>query len=104
MEGDEIFIAVVSAVVVAVGSSNTSIAQMPALSLRDNRWIGLTRVSVTLAMTWILVVLLNFADPSVAGIYVWFYLLMGYAAVKGVGTLGARLFGVRFRPRCLRTA
>ena len=97
MEGDEIFIAVVSAAVAAWGSSASTISRMPTMALRHTRWIGLTRLATAAAMAWILVVLLNYADPSVIGIYVWFYLLMGYAVVKGIAALGARLFGVRFR-------
>jgi len=97
MDGDEIFVALISAVVAVVGSSTTTTAQMPALSLRKSRWIGVTRLATTTAMIWILVVLSKYADPSVKGIYVWFYLLMGYAVVKGFGTLGARGFGIRFR-------
>ena len=97
MGGDEIVIAIVCAVVALVGSDRTSVARMPGLYLRDARWVGLTRLAVAAAMGWVLVVLLNYADPSVKGIYVWFYLLMGYAVVRGVGTLGLRFFGVRLR-------
>jgi hypothetical protein len=97
MDPDEIFIAVVSLGLALTGLQLNSTHRMHRLFFRDTRWIGLTRLATGAAMLWILFVLLKFADPSVAGIYVWFYLLMGYAVVKTIAPLGAWLFGVRFR-------
>jgi hypothetical protein len=97
MDPDEIFVAIVCAVLALVGMAGTSTSRLPALSLRDLWGLGLTRLATAAAMVWILVVLLEFADPSVKGIYFWFYLLMGFAAVKVFGALGAQMFGVRFR-------
>ncbi|HXV85116.1 MAG TPA: hypothetical protein VD793_00375 [Gemmatimonadales bacterium] len=50
-----------------------------------------------LAVAWIGYVLWRHADPSVRGIYVWFYLVMGYAAVKIFGQSVAQVFGARVR-------
>jgi hypothetical protein len=48
-----------------------------------------------LSMAWIGFVLWRYADPSVTGIYVVFYLVMGYAVVKLFGQLTATLYGAR---------
>jgi hypothetical protein len=48
-------------------------------------------------MAWIGTVLAFFADPSIVGIYVWFYVVMGYAAIKVFGQLGGRMFGISMR-------
>jgi hypothetical protein len=97
MGPDEIFVAVVCVVLIGAGLQVNSTARMPALYFRSAHGIALTRFATVAAMIWILVVLLNFADPSVTGIYVWFYLLMGYAVVTAIAPAGAHLLGARFR-------
>jgi hypothetical protein len=98
MDPDEIFVAVVSLLALGAGVQSTSTARLHRLYLRRAAaGIGLNRLATVLAMGWLLVVLMHFADPSVRGSYVWFYLLIGCAVVKTAGPLGARLFGVRFR-------
>ena len=67
------------------------------LYLRGNPGPGIVRLGVLLSMAWIGFVLWRYADPSVTGIYVVFYLVMGYAVVKIFGQLGASLFGARSR-------
>jgi hypothetical protein len=67
------------------------------LYLRGNPAPGIVRLSVLLSMAWIGFVLWRYADPSVTGIYVVFYLVMGYAVVKLFGQLAAALFGARSR-------
>lgn len=97
MDPDEIFVGAISLVIAIVGLSMTSTSRMPRLYFRNAWGLGLNRLATFAGMLWILFVLLKYADPSVQGIYVWFYLVMGYAAVKTVSVLGARMFGVRFR-------
>jgi len=67
------------------------------LYLRGNPAPGIVRLGVWLSMGWIGFVLWRYADPSVTGIYVVFYLVMGYAVVKLFGQLTATLFGARNR-------
>lgn len=67
------------------------------LYLRSNPAPGIVRLGVFLSMGWIGFVLWRYADPSVTGIYVVFYLVMGYAAVKVFGQLAASLYGARTR-------
>jgi hypothetical protein len=55
------------------------------------------RFAVILAMAWIAWVLWRYADPSVVGIYVVFYLVMGFAAVKLLGQTVAAAYGARTR-------
>ncbi|HVS15436.1 MAG TPA: hypothetical protein VMV46_16030 [Thermoanaerobaculia bacterium] len=57
----------------------------------------MVRLAVILAMGWIAYVLWRHADPSVVGIYVVFYLVMGYAAVKVLGQTVAAAYGARTR-------
>jgi hypothetical protein len=79
------------------GMGITSVAWLHRLYFRGNPAPGIVRVGVLLAMGWILYVLLNHADPSVTGVYVFFYLVLGYAAVKLAGQAGAGMFGLRMR-------
>lgn len=67
------------------------------LYLRGNPAPGIVRLGVWLSMAWIGFVLWRYADPSVTGVYVVFYLIMGYAVVKLFGQLTATLYGARTR-------
>lgn len=67
------------------------------LYFRDNPGPGITRLGVLLAMGWIALVLWRWADPSVTGFYVLFYLVMGYAVVKLFGQTVAAAVGARTR-------
>jgi hypothetical protein len=67
------------------------------LHFRDNPAPGIVRASVLLAMVWIAYVLRYHADPSVTGIYVLMYLVMGYAAIKLCGQTMALAYGARTR-------
>jgi hypothetical protein len=67
------------------------------LYLRDNPGPGILRLGVILAMGWIAFVLWRYADASVTGIYVLFYLVLGYAVVKVFGQRAASLYGARIR-------
>jgi hypothetical protein len=94
---DEIFVFFVSALLALTGTAQTSTANLHALHFRNNPGIGLVKIAGWLAMTWIALVLWRYADPSVTGIYIGFYLLMGLAVVKTFGPGASALFGVRFR-------
>lgn len=96
MDSDEIIVFVVSALVATGGMAANSTSRMPALYFRNASTVGLVRLATALAMVWILVVLLRYADPGVTGIYVLFYLVMGYAVVKSVAPSAAGWFGARF--------
>ncbi len=50
MEGDEIFVTLISAVVAVLGVNHTSTTRMPALALRDVRWVGLNRLATLTVM------------------------------------------------------
>jgi hypothetical protein len=97
MDPDEWFVLAVGIAVASGGIAANSTARMPALYFRDAAGAGLVRLATWLAMLWILVVLLRFADPSVTGIYVGFYLVLGYAVVKALAPAAAGWFGARFR-------
>jgi hypothetical protein len=93
----EVMILLLCAVLGAVGMGLTTTAGLHALHFRGNPAPGIVRVGVLLALLWIFYVLLRHADPSVTGVYVLFYLVMGYAAVKLCGQAMAGAYGLRTR-------
>jgi hypothetical protein len=87
----------VSTVVAVATAAATRTETFHRLYLRHNPAPGIVRLGVFLSMGWIGFVLWRYADPSVRGIYVVFYLVMGYAAVKLFGQLAASRYGARTR-------
>lgn len=97
MGEDEIFVFAGSFVLAVVGMAVNSTAGLHRLYFRNNPAPGVVRLGVLLAMAWIAYVLEYHADPSVTGVYVVFYLLMGYALVKFCGQFMAAGLGFRTR-------
>jgi hypothetical protein len=97
MSESEVFVFIFSAILGVVGMGVHSNAMLPGLYFRNNPAPGIVRLGVILSMAWIAFVLWRYADPSVVGIYVVFYLVMGYAAVKMFGQTAANMYGVRAR-------
>lgn len=97
MSEDEVFVFIVSLIAAAAGTGISSTARLHHLYFRGNPGPGVVRLGVLGAMAWIVFVLGCYADPSVTGIYVVFYLVMGYAVVKCFGQGGAALLGLRTR-------
>jgi hypothetical protein len=97
MDEDEVFVFVFSLALAVVGMVVNSTAFLHRLYFRDNPAPGIVRLGVVLAMGWIGYVLWNHADPSVTGIYVPFYLVIGYACVKLCGQSAAGGLGFRTR-------
>lgn len=65
------------------------------LFLRNNPAAAIPLLSVAAAMTWITFVLGKYADPSVVGVYLFFYWIMGLAVVLGPGFWITALYGIR---------
>ena len=65
--------------------------------LRHNPYPGLTRFGLIGAMLFTLYVLVTFADASVTGIYILFYLLLGYALTAWAGVFALGQVGVRYQ-------
>jgi hypothetical protein len=97
MSESEVFVFILSVVLAFVGIGVNSTAQLPDLYFRRNPAPGIVRVGVLLSLLWIGFVLWRYADPSVAGIYNLFYLVMGFAVVKLFGQSAATAYGVRTR-------
>jgi hypothetical protein len=97
MDDSESYVFIISALAAAATAVVTRVAPLHGLFLRRNAGVGLARLAVAASMAWIAFVIWQFADPSVRGIYVVFYLVMGYAITKLFGQLGAGLFGARLR-------
>jgi hypothetical protein len=88
---------VVSGAVAIATAAATRTDMFHRLYLRRNAAPGIVRLGVFLSMGWIGFVLWRYADPSVTGIYVVLYLVMGYAVVKLFGQLAPTLYGARTR-------
>jgi hypothetical protein len=93
----EVMVMVVASVVAIATAVATHTGGFHRLYLRHNPAPGIVRLAVLLSMGWIGFVLWRYADPSVTGIYVVFYLVMGYAVVKLFGQLAATRYGARNR-------
>lgn len=97
MSESEVMMFLLSIVLVAVGVGVNRTGPLHRLYFHGNPGPGIVRLGVILAMGWILYVLLNHADPSVTGVYVVFYLVMGFAVVKMLGQTVPRAWGLRTR-------
>ncbi|OGU04636.1 MAG: hypothetical protein A2W29_05760 [Gemmatimonadetes bacterium RBG_16_66_8] len=97
MDDSEVFVFVLSFVAAGIGVVVNRTGALHGLYFRGNPGPGLVRLGVLLAMVWIAFVIWRHADPSVTGVYVWFYLVMGYAAVKLLGQTTPAAFGARMR-------
>ncbi|HUF79430.1 MAG TPA: hypothetical protein VMR44_10995 [Thermoanaerobaculia bacterium] len=97
MDESEGCVFVASLITAAVAVAVTFTGALHRLFRRGNAALGAVRLGVALAMAWIALVLWRWADPSVTGFYVLFYLVMGYAVVKLFGQLGAAAWGARVR-------
>jgi hypothetical protein len=97
MDEGEVMVLVISIVAGLFGVGVSATAALHPLYFRGNPAPGIVRLGVLGAMAWIAYVIWNHADPSVAGIYVAFYLVVGYAAVKLFGQSIAHAFGFRTR-------
>jgi hypothetical protein len=97
MDEDEVVIFFLSLALAGGGMAVNSLAGLHPLYFRHNPAPGIVRLGVMAAMGWIAYVLWFQADPSVTGIYVLFYLVIGYAAVKLFGQATATALGFRTR-------
>ncbi len=95
MSGDE--------VVFLVGSIILTLLCLPTvlgwlkhrLFLRNNPAAAVPLLSVVAAMGWITFVLSYYADPSVTGVYLFFYWILGLAVVLGPGFWTPYFYGIR---------
>jgi len=97
MDESEVLVLILSAALAVVGIVVNRTGGLHGLYFRDNPGPGIVRLGIFLAMGWIALVLWLWADPSVTGIYVLFYLVMGYAVVKLFGQSVVGWVGIRTR-------
>ena len=97
MSESEGFVLLFSVILGVAGAVINRTGALHPLYFRDNPGPGIIRLAVLLAMAWIGYVLWRHADPSVVGIYVVFYLVMGYGVVKMFGQTVAMAYGARTR-------
>jgi hypothetical protein len=97
VDESEVFIFSLSIAMAVIGLAVNRLNGLHALFFRRNPGPGIARLGLLLALGWILYVLLYHADPSVTGIYVVMYLVMGYAFVKLLGQTVPAAYGARLR-------
>lgn len=97
MEADEIFVAFFALVIALMSMGANATSWLPPLYFRNNPGVGLVRLSIVAGMLWSAFVLFKFADESVTGIYIAFYLLLAFAAIKAFGQTAPRIFRINFR-------
>ncbi|GEM_PF-623341 len=97
MDESEVMILIFAGMVTVGAWIATAQAAMHRLYFRGNPGPGMVRAAVLASLFWIWLVCLVWADDSVRGVYVLFYLVLGYAAVKLFGHAGSRVTGLRYR-------
>jgi predicted membrane channel-forming protein YqfA (hemolysin III family) len=97
MEEDELVIGVLAAIAVLLAGSYIAGGRLHRLYLRNNPAAGLPRLAVLASLGWLGIVLKWFADPSIVGIYVVFYGVLGLAATLSIGLLVPKIYGIRLR-------
>jgi hypothetical protein len=95
---DENLILWVCVVAGLMAAATLSSSRLHDLFTRGNRGIGLHRAAVLATLAWTGYVIAFHGDESIRGIYVLFYLVLAYAAVKGFGQLlGPSALGLNVR-------
>lgn len=97
MSDDEVLVLVVAGIAGVAGAVATRASSLPTVYTQGNPGLGLMRLSVAAAIAWTAYVIQYHGDPSIKGVYVFFYLVMAYGVTKIFGQIGAQLYGIRLR-------
>lgn len=98
MSDDEFMILLFSLAAAFAGAITLAASRLHGFHTHANAGIGLHRVVVVLTLLWTIWVIHYHGDPSITGIYVFFYLVMAYAVVKVFGQLlGPKALGFDVR-------
>jgi len=95
LEDDEIFIVLVAVVTAILVAPSVLGWNYHRLFRRENPAAALPTLAMGASLGWLGFVLRFYADPSVAGIYVFFYLAIGLAIVAVAGFLTPNIYGIR---------
>jgi hypothetical protein len=101
MDESEVFILWMGFFVAMAGVGLTFTAPMHRIYFRGNPGPGLVRAALILSVAWVWLVCMVWADESVQGVYIPFYMALGYAATKLFGHAGSRWIGFRYRVEVL---
>jgi hypothetical protein len=88
---------IISLIVSLITCFHTRTGSLHKHFVENNPGIGLLRLSVFTSMVWIVLVINIWADPSIRGFYVVFYLVIGYSVVKTFGQQVMHLMGISLR-------
>jgi hypothetical protein len=95
---DEFMILLFSLAAAVAGAFTLAVSRLHGFHTHGNAGIGLHRVAVLLTLLWAAWVIRYHGDPSITGVYVFFYLVMAYAVVKVFGQLlGPKALGFDVR-------
>lgn len=98
MGEDEVAVMVISVIAGLVGAAMTRVSSMPTHFTARNPGIGMVRLAVLAGVLWTAYVIQFHGDPSIEGVYVFFYLVMAYAVLKVFGqAFGASLYGLNLQ-------
>lgn len=97
MDESEIFLLWMGFFAAMLGAWLTMTAPMHRIFFRNNPGPGMVRAALLLSVAWVWLVCMVWADESVQGVYVAFYMTLGYAATKLFGHAGSRWIGFRYR-------
>lgn len=98
MSEDEVLISILGLVLGVASAITLSASRLHGVYTQANPGIGLHRAVVAATLAWTLYVIEFHGDPSITGVYVAFYLLLAYAAVKFFGQLvGPLILGLSVR-------
>lgn len=97
MSDDEIMVMIFSGIAALFGANMTYASSLPAPYTKKNPGIGLMRLAVLCSVAWTAYVIQYHGDPSIEGVYVFFYLFMAYGATKLFGQGASHFYGVSLR-------
>lgn len=95
MSSDEIVVLVISSLICLFAFFGHLFTSRHKIMVRRSTSEGLVRLSIFLSLGWVVYVLYTYADPSVVGIYRFFYVILGLAVIQMFGLGGAARTGMR---------
>lgn len=97
MSPDEFTVLVAALIVCIVAAIDHTVTYRHRILVRRSTSEGMVRLATVLSLVWLVWVLYTHADPSVVGVYRFFYVVLGLAVVQTFGVIGSLSTGMRRR-------